>query len=74
METRLLFIGLLGLALGCSKSKVDLQHVDTQTAIGKEKDVSLLSNVQNGFLRGADVSFLTEMEDKGRVFFNKSYG
>lgn len=72
MKNQLLLISLLWLAFGCSKSKVDLQNVDKQLVSTQdvEKDVSLLSNNQYSFLRGADVSFLTEMEDKGRVFFN----
>lgn len=71
MKTRLLLIGLLGLAFGCSKSKVDLEQADKLAATGDGmKNTFMLSTNQYSFLRGADVGFLTEMEDKGRVFFN----
>jgi arabinogalactan endo-1,4-beta-galactosidase len=60
---RILLAGTL-LITACSKSMKDPLHnaIDTGSS-------SLAINSYN-LLRGADISFLTEMENKGRVFFN----
>lgn len=64
---RILFAGTL-LFAGCSKPVKD-QAPPIPDNTGSANTTSLSINSYN-LLRGADIGFLTEMENKGRVFFN----
>lgn len=66
---RILLAGAL-LVSGCSKSLKDPPPKSTDTGWGTTATLAINSY---NLLRGADVGFLTEMENKGRVFFNTTH-
>ncbi|MBZ4191415.1 glycosyl hydrolase 53 family protein [Niabella beijingensis] len=70
MQSGLLFLFPI-LFLACNKSN-RLQHtagISKGSSVGNTA-IAMPTNNRSSFLRGADVGFLTEMERKGRMFYN----